>query len=252
MKKWLVGFIAILCMMFGAVAWAKPQIPPIPTESIYVQDYAGVLSDETKTQINRLGSTIAKQTKAQVVVVTLKSLDGRSIQDYSLTLLRQWQIGDRSLNNGVLLLVSVGDKASRIEVGYGLEGALNDAKVGRIQDEYLIPFLARGEYDQGIGNAYKAVMREISTEYGLALPQDNRAAAKEKPADPQSWWEGIPWWLQITGLAGMGILLLLDWVFLGGRVTIFLLYLLRLRGRGGGGGGYGGGSSGGGGSDRKW
>ena len=252
MKKWLIGFMAAIYMLIGAVAWAQPQILPAPTGSVYVQDYAGVLSGETKTKINRLGSKIAKQTKAQVVVVTLTSLEGRAIQDYSLDLLRQWQIGDRSLNNGVLLLVSVGDKASRIEVGYGLEGTINDAKAGRIQDEYLIPYFERGEYDQGIWSTYKAIMREVSSEYGLASPQDNKAITKEKSADSQSWWAGLPWWVQIAALTGFGILFLLDWVFLGGSLTVFLLSLLRLRGGGGGGGGYGGGSSGGGGADRKW
>lgn len=249
MKKWLIRFMAVIYMVFGAVAGAQPQMPPAPRDSIYVQDYAGILAGETKTKINRLGSKISKQTKAQVVVVTLKSLEGRSIQDYALALLRQWQIGDRSLNNGVLLLVSVDDKTSRIEAGYGLEGTLNDAKAGRIQDEYLVPFFERGEYDQGVWNTYKAVMREVSTEYGLASPQDNKTVAKEKSAASQSWWDGLPWWLKIAGLAGLGVLFLLDWVFLGGSFTIFLLSLLRMRG---GGGGYGGGSSGGGGADRKW
>ena len=247
MKKWIIGLIVAVCMTLGAGAWAQPQIPPVPTGGIYVQDYAGVLSGETKTKINQLGSKIDKQTRAQVVVVTVKSLEGSSIQNYSLTLLRQWKIGDKSLDNGVLLLVSVGDKASRIEVGYGLEGAINDAKAGRIQDEYLIPYLQRDEYDQGIWNTYKAVMREVSGEYGIASPQDNKGGTQ---GQTQGWWDGLPGWAQIAVLVGFVSLFLLDWVFLGGRFTFLLLYLLRLRG--GGGGKYGGGSSGGGGADRKW
>lgn len=149
----------------GAAAWAAPQVPAAPSGSLYVQDYAGVLTRDTQAKINKLGAKIAGQTKAQVVVVTINSLNGEPIQDYALTLLRQWKIGDKSMNNGVLLLVAVGDKKSRIEVGYGLEGALNDAKVGRIQDEYLLPFFQRGDYDQGIWNGYKAVMRVVSAEY---------------------------------------------------------------------------------------
>jgi uncharacterized protein len=250
MKKWLVWLMVALYMGIGAVAWAQPQIPPAPTGSIYVQDYAGVLTAETKTKINKLGAKIAGQTKAQLVVVTLNSLNGEPIQDYSLAMLRQWKIGDKALNNGVLLLVAVGDRQSRIEVGYGLEGALNDAKVGQIQDEYLIPYFERGDYDQGIWNGYKAAMRVVSAEYGVAAPQDNRVTAKGNGAAVQTWWDGMPWWLQGAAITGFLLLFMIDWLFFGGSITFILLSLLRFRG--GGGGGYGGGSGGGGGADRKW
>jgi uncharacterized protein len=76
MKKWLVWLMVALSMGIGAVAWAQPQIPPTPTGSIYVQDYAGVLTTGTKNKINKLGTKIAEKTKAQVVVVTLNSLGG--------------------------------------------------------------------------------------------------------------------------------------------------------------------------------
>lgn len=86
MKKWLLWLVICLYIALGAVAWAQPQVPSIPTSSIYVQDYAGILSNETKAKINKLGAKIAGQTNAQVVVVTVKSLNGESIQDYSLTM----------------------------------------------------------------------------------------------------------------------------------------------------------------------
>lgn len=250
MKKWLVWLMVALYMSVGAVVLAQPQLPPAPTSSIYIQDYAGILTAETKTKINKLGAKIAGQTKAQVVVVTLNSLNGESIQDYSLAMLRQWKFGDKGLNNGVLLLVVIGDRQSRIEVGYGLEGALNDAKVGQIQDEYLIPYFERGDYDQGIWNSYKAVMRVVSVEYGVAAPQDNRVTAKGNDIAVQTWWNGMPWWLQGAVIGGFFLLFVVDWLFLGGSITFILLSLLRSRG--GGGGGYGGGSGGGGGADRKW
>ena len=248
MKKWLVWLMVALYMGIGAVTWAQPQIPPTPTGSIYVQDYAGVLTTETKNKINKLGTKIAEKTKAQVAVVTLKSLNGESIQDYSLQMLRQWKIGDKALNNGVLLLVSVGDRQSRIEVGYGLEGALNDAKVGQIQDEYLIPYFERGDYEQGIWDGYKAVMRVVSAEYGVAVPTDKRLTAKGNDTAVQTWWNGMPWWLQWIAIVGVFLLVMIDWLFFGGSITLILLSLLRFRG----GGGYGGGAGGGGGAERKW
>jgi uncharacterized protein len=143
-RKWLIGVVVVLYMLLTAVGWAQPQIPPVPTSSFYVQDYAGVLSSETKSKINKLGGKIAAQSKAQVVVVTVNSLNGEPIQNYALAMLRGWKIGDKTLNNGVLFLIDVGGKQSRIEVGYGIEGALNDAKAGRILDEYALPYLAAG------------------------------------------------------------------------------------------------------------
>lgn len=248
MKKWLIWLTIAIYMMIGAVGLAQPQIPPAPTGSIYVQDYAGVLSGETKTKINKLGAKIARQTKAQVVVVTTTSLEGEPIENYSLEILRQWKIGDKALNNGVLLLVAVKDKQSRIEVGYGLEGALNDAKAGQIQDEYLVPYLKQGEYDQGIWNGYKAIMRVVSSEYGIAVPEDSRSSVKSTDTSAKIWWHGLPWWLQAVAAAGFFLLFIVDWLFFGGSITLLILSLLRLRSSGG----YGGGSSGGGGADRKW
>ena len=237
-------------MAIGAIVSAAPAIPPAPVGSIYVQDYAGVLSGETKAKINKLGAKISGQTKAQVVVVVVNSLNEEPIQDYSLAVLRQWKVGDKSLNNGAVLLVSVGDRKSRIEVGYGLEGALNDAKVGQIQDEYLIPYAGRGDYDQGIWNSYKAIMRVVSAEYGIGAQQDARGTAKVSGDLVPAWWDGLPWWLQGTVVVGFFFLFIADWLFFGGSITFLLLSLLRLRGSGGG--GYGGGSGGGGGADRKW
>ena len=149
MKKWLVWLMLGAFLLSGAAAFAEAKVPPKPTENIYVQDYAGVLSGETKSRIQSISSRLAEKTKAQVVVVTVKSIEGAALEEYSLTLLRQWAIGDAQLNNGVLLLVATGDRQSRIEVGYGLEGRLPDAKTGRIQDEYMLPYFRTGDYDKG-------------------------------------------------------------------------------------------------------
>lgn len=249
MKKWLVWLVLAIYMTLGAAAAAAPALPATPATSSYVEDHAGVLSGEIKSKINRLGAKIAGQTKAQVVVVTIDSLQGEAIEDYSLALFRQWKIGDKERNNGVLLLVAVKDRQSRIEVGYGLEGAINDAKAGQLQDEYLLPPLTRGDYNGGIWSSYKAIMRVVSAEYGIAAPQDNQATPNGGTA-ALSWWEGLPGWLQGVAAAGLVLLFVVDWLFWGGSLTYLLLSLLRFRG--GGGGGYGGGSGGGGGANRRW
>lgn len=255
MRKWLTWLVLGLFLLISAVAWAQPQIPPAPTSSLYVQDYAGVVSGETKSRINTLGAQLAGRTKAQVVVVTVKSLQGAVIEDYALALLRQWGIGDKTLNNGVVILVAVGDRQSRIEVGYGLEGILPDAKTGRIQDEFMIPYFQNGDYDKGVLNGYLAVISEVAKEYKLELKTDAKPAQRSTQTHQESSWDTLPWWAKVAIAAGVLGLFLFDWMFLGGTITYLLLSILSRRGGGGGGGGgggYGGGSGGGGGSSRKW
>lgn len=253
MRRWLAGLFAILYLTVGAVAAAQPKIPPAPTNSIYIQDYAGVVKTDIEPKINSLGAKLAASTKAQVVVVTIKSLEGVPIEEYALNLLREWGIGDKKLNNGVLILVAVNDRQSRIEVGYGLEGILPDAKTGRIQDEFMIPYFAEGDFSRGIYNGYKAIADEVAKEYNVDIQLGSKPVGKiknEKSAGP-SWWDGLPWWTQVAVGAGVVALLAIDWMFFGGTFTFLILALFRGRG-GSGGGGYGGGSGGGGGSSRRW
>jgi uncharacterized protein len=245
---WLV--LAVYFLLIAAVS-AQPQIPPTPAHGIYVQDHAGVLDSDTKSKINTLGDRLAAKTKAQIVVLTVRSLEGASLDEYALEVLRRWGIGDKQLNNGVLMLVAVDERQSRIEVGYGLEGALNDAKTGAIQDEYMIPYFAANDYNKGIWNGYQALVSITAKEYQLDINTDAKAAKVRSTAN-QSWWDTLPWWAQLAAAAGALALLLFDWLFLGGSITYLILSLLRFRGGGGGGGGYGGGSGGGGGSSRKW
>lgn len=255
MKKFFAGLLLAIWVICGSVASAQVQIPTTPTSSIYVQDYAGVLSPETKARINNLGAQLAAKTKAQIVVVAIQSLQGEPIEDFSLGVLRKWGVGDKTLNNGIVMLVAVEDRKSRIEVGYGLEGALPDARTGSIQDEYMIPYFKAGDYDKGILNGYLALTSVVAKEYNLELKTDGKPVAKQMAGNNQSWWDSLPWWAHIAiGLAVLG-LLIIDWLFFGGMFTFLILSLFRGRGGGGGGyggGGYGGGSGGGGGSNRNW
>ena len=255
MKKWLACLLLAAFLLSGAAAWAQPAIPPAPTSgSLFVRDYAGVLSEDAKTRINFLGSQLKGKTQAHIVDVVVKTTDGTPPAEYALAILRQWGVGDKTKNNGIVILVAVDDRASRIEVGYGLEGRLPDAKTGRIQDEYMLPYFQRGDYDRGIYNGYLAVAQEAAQEYGITLDGDKKkTVSRPQPAGDVPWWDGLPWWGKILLLAGAIGLFILDWVFFGGQFTWLILALLMRRvGGGGGGGGFGGGSGGGGGSDRRW
>ncbi len=258
MKRWLACLILGVYVAIGAVAWAQPQVPPTPTTgSFYAQDYAGVLSQETKARIDNLGSQLKAKTKAQIVVVTVKTLEGNPISDYARTIMRQWGVGDKTLNNGVVMLI-VADAAQpspryRIEVGYGLEGRLNDAKAGRIIDDYMLPYFQQGDYDKGVLNGYLAIATEVAKEYNLELRTDAKPAQRSsRQVNSHSTWDSMPWWLHIALIAGLLLLFVIDWLFFGGTFTFLLLALFRGGGGGGGygGGGGGGGSGGGGGAER--
>ena len=158
-------FLCIFLCAFNALAI------PRPTDDIYVNDFANVLSEETKNNIIARSGALDKDTSAQLVVVTIQSLEGESIDNYALNILRDWGIGDKEKNNGVLLLLSIEDRQVKIEVGYGLEGAINDAKAGRILDEYGIPYFQANDWNNGTDKVYIMLLNEIYKEYGMEAPQ---------------------------------------------------------------------------------
>ena len=255
MFRRITAWVAIVgCVLF--LAWpaeAAPKIPPVPTRDIYAQDYADVLSKETENRINRLSTELQSRTGAQIAVVTIPSLEGESLEEYSLALFRKWGIGDRKKNNGVLILLAVAEKKSRIEIGYGLEGALPDAKTGRIQDETMRPAIENGDFNSALMNGYLAVLQEVAKEYSQELKATPRTSPRQRGAATEL--SSLPWWAKLLIAVGLLLLLLIDWLLLGGFITRMIFYAL-LSGRGGGGGGggsgggFGGGSGGGGGSSR--
>ncbi len=242
----LVALTALAASLALPVARVAATVAvPSPSSQFYVLDESNVLTDATRNLIVDTSAALAAQTGAQIVVVTVPSLDGQVLEEYSLEILRSWGIGDKTKNNGVLLLVSTGDRLSRIEVGYGLEGVLNDAKTGRIQDDYMIPYLKKDDYDAGMKNGYLAVLKEVCSEYGID-PSTLGAT------DPTSGTTTVASTVGSNALIIFIIaLLLVDWFFLHGSITRFFLFSLFFRGGGGGfrggGGGFGGFSGGGGG-----
>ncbi|MDD3654858.1 MAG: TPM domain-containing protein, partial [Desulfotomaculaceae bacterium] len=116
----------VLAAVYPLLAAAAPTIPQ-PSSQFYVLDQANVLDASTEQTIVQTSAALQQKTKAQIVVVTINSLNGAAPEEFALAILRGWGIGDKSLNNGLLLLVCPAERVSRIEVGYGLEGALPDA-----------------------------------------------------------------------------------------------------------------------------
>ena len=245
-------------LLFDGKAYAEKIQIPAPVGDIYVQDFANLLSEQERTELRSIGRSIEKQTTAQIAVLTVDSIGDRSIEEYANEAFRQYGIGNKEKNNGVLLVIGMNpspgmdNRPLRIEVGYGLEGRLPDGKVGRILDDITVPYLQNQEPNSAIIETYKILANEVLAEYGIEQGQQSVQQPEQQPTEDEGL--GIPAWLLIIIVV---VVLFLDFKFFGGALTHILLAILsRGGGRGGGGGGGsnsgGGGSSGGGGASRGW
>lgn len=138
-----------------------------PTKLFYSNDFADVIAEEAEAEIISRGAELASKTGAQVVVVTVKSTNGEEISEYTLNLAREWGVGDKSQNNGALVLLATEDRDVYVTVGYGLEGILPDSKVGRILDNYAVPYFSSNDFTNGILSLYTALQNEVYIEYGI-------------------------------------------------------------------------------------
>ena len=163
MRKILLMLI-LLMMPSGMQAYAA-DFPEL-TDDIYIQDIAGVLTEQQKNEIRSLGGGLEDDTTAQIAVMIIPSLEGQPIESYTLEAFRHYGIGSADENNGVLVVLSIDDREIYTEVGYGLEGALPDGLVGRILDEYAVPYLREDNYGEATLNTYKALCQEVADEYG--------------------------------------------------------------------------------------
>lgn len=152
------------------LAYADIDLPS-SSDEFYVYDETNSISDETKDYIININRKLEEETGSQVVVAMVNSLDGLEIEDYALKLFRQWGIGDKDKNNGVLLIISKNERKVKIEVGYGLEGALPDGKVGGILDNYIIPSLKNDDYDSGVYMGFSALVNVICGEYEIGIEE---------------------------------------------------------------------------------
>lgn len=180
-KIWLT----LLALLFGFSLLCCPVSAAVvsPTDAFYVYDGAQVLSEETEQYILKNSRELDVKTGAQIVVVTISSLEGAALEEYATDLFRQWGIGDAEKNNGLLLLCAVEDRQFRVEVGYGLEGDLPDGKTGRMQDAYIIPLLSEDKFDEGIKNGYTAFLQEVSAAYDVVITGDVAISYEDEASD---------------------------------------------------------------------
>ena len=205
---------AVYILLFSVCASANTEIPS-PTDRFFVNDYADVLDSETENYIYERGKAYNNSGGTQVCVLTMDSIGSESLEEFSLETARKWGIGDKDKYNGVLILLVMDSRDIRIEVGYGLEGILNDGKCGRFIRE-ASPLLSDGDFSGGIKMLYESVVGELE--------------------DPQPYEEEDGFKGDSMLIVGLAVFLIIMSLFFGGR------------GRGGRGfrGGYFGGGFGGG------
>jgi uncharacterized protein len=229
----------------------------------YVNDFAGVLDGTTVEGLTRLGTEVDQKAKAQIAVVTVKTLEGDTVEDFANHLFKQWGVGAKGTDRGVMVLLATDDHKYWTEVGYGLEPILPDGKVGGFGRD-MVPFLRKGDYNSAIMQMMSQIAQVIAQDSNISL--DSLAGFHAVSPDV-SGGEGQK--TQLTG--GEIILLVILFIIVAPFLIRFLgpLFLLSLLtggrgsgswggggfgggGGGGGFGGFGGGSSGGGGAGGSW
>jgi uncharacterized protein len=228
----------------GAAFAAGPAVPPVPTK--FVTDKAGALSAGTAASLEQRLENFEKETSNQFLVYTESAVpEGTTLEEYTVACAQAWKAGQTQRKNGMILFVFPGSRKVRLEVGYGLEGAMPDALARRVLDEQVLPRFRSGDYDGGISAGVEAAIAATKGEYkGSGTTQARKKGRNEIPIPfpvvllllflfffvilpaARGGRRGKYWYLSSGGFGGGGF---------GG-------------GFGGGGGGGGGGFSGGGGS----
>jgi uncharacterized protein len=240
MKKLFFLVLFSLTVLHPAVA-----SPKWPSPTGHLNDFAHVVPADQAQNLENLLTQLETKTGVQLAVVTLPSVEGADIDQAAVDLFKAWGIGQKGKENGLLILLSVGDRKDRIEVGYGLEGIITDGDTGSIRRHAMEPLFREKEYGQGLtaGVMELAQLIEAGGEKNTRPANDHR--------DPLGFW---------------GTIILFIVIFI-------LISMLNRRGRGGfwgggfygggwgggfggggggGFGGFGGGGSGGGGSSGSW
>ena len=266
---WLLLFLPV------ALVSAAPE-PEFPSLTGRIVDQANVLSEPSRSSLTQLLQEHEQSSSNQVVVVTLNSLQGYAISDYGYQLGRHWNIGQQGRDNGTLLIVAPNERKVRIEVGYGLEGDLTDARAHNIIQTVILPAFRQGSFEVGIVAGTEAILGSIQGSYE-AQPEKGRE--HDLPAEMFTLFVVLSMLGEMFGgrrgepkrmisaavLGGLGLvigwLLIGSWLvglIMGGVVSLFHYFgdTGGGHGRGGSGGhysgrssgGFGGGFSGGGGS----
>ena len=171
----VIGVLLCLAVLLPCAATAL-EVPALKGR---VNDYGAMLSPEAKSRIETLLKELEEKDSTQVVVLTVPSLAGDSLEDFSMRVAERWKIGRKGLDNGAILVVARDDRKVRIEVGYGLEGSLTDITAGRIIRDRIVPEFRAGRFDQGVLNGVVALTEVVRGEFQASGQPPAASGAKD-------------------------------------------------------------------------
>ena len=150
----------------------------VPGYSGYVNDHAGVITLNDKASMEKVAKEVEDKTGAQIAVLTVKSMAPyASIDEFGMAVAEKWKVGEKGKDTGIIIILAMDERKVRIEVGYGLEGIFNDAKVGRILDNNIIPYFRGGDFSAGLRRGMFKIADTIGTEMDVEL--DERAKMQD-------------------------------------------------------------------------
>jgi uncharacterized protein len=251
-ESFMVRKIAFIFVCFLLLSTGLLFAQKLPKPIGYINDFAGVMDQASKVQMDTIMKALNDKTGVEMAVVSVETLAPyATIEEYSIELATEWGIGKRGEDTGVLLLLAMTERKIRLEIGYGLEGTIPDGLAGDIIDKSILPSLRTGQYGTGLLKGVQAVSGIIAKAYGVELDSSYIKESKKYTS---------------RGLSGVSpILFIIIFLFFfgGGRFLWPLLFLggVSRRGfygggfgsssfRGGGFSGFGGGGFGGGGASR--
>lgn len=247
----VILFVLVLCVCSVS---SSQTITLKPTG--FVNDFAHVINAGTSAKLGQLLTAFEQATGIEAAVVTVGSLDDTPVEDFAVTLFEQWGIGKKGKDNGLLILVAPTERKMRIEVGYGLEGAINDAVAGRIIRDTMIPWFKNGDYSTGILNGTVESIDIISKRYDLKFDPAKVGGIEAMHLKKTGQKEGSIFSTILT------VIVIIFFIILFIKNPFAALLLLGMGGGRGGGsggfgggggfGGFGGGGSGGGGASGGW
>ena len=225
--RWKVNRFLFCCLLLlGLLAVAPPVVravtPPLPDNPPgHVVDLARVIPSRQQQELEGLLTALEQKTTAQMVILTIESLDGPDINSFSLQTAEKWKIGQKKKDNGLLFVVAIRDRKYRFEVGYGLESVLPDSLLGSLGRRVLVPYFRQGQYGRGISAATGEIVQILARHYGVTLAGAEHLVPVRKQRN--------------QGLGGLVFFLVL-------LAFLLIIYSRSFNNRYGGRGGYGGGA----------
>lgn len=194
MRQTLLLLRCVLCLCAVLVASPSVRALEVPRLQGYVNDYAGMMSDRVRSELESTLRDFEQTDSTQIVILTIPSLEGETLEEFSMKVAESWKIGQQGKDNGIILLVARQERRVRIEVGRGLEGRMTDLMAGRIIDLVIAPRFRRGDFDGGFVAGVNALIDGVRGEY--RSPDGRNQPAKDR----------IP---QLTSLLIYGFILLM-------------------------------------------